>query len=256
MPPANPVPDWLQVAVAWASVLGSIGVVVAVAAFWVQWFRSKQERTDRTLELATLQKAEKDRIAAQARRIVPEITKSAFFGENIWLGHIRNNSTGAISSLRVVVTAVDNDGKEVSDGFGKATGELNISGALSRVVHDAFSGSLGGGLSSTGIAGMLGPLSAQGQYRDMLAQQIAPEVSRQLQIGLMGQMQKDWPSSLGPNQQTSVAYRTTRPDLQLHIGIRFEDEAGYEWNRINQDQPTLAKADDIEAGEHDEKKKR
>lgn len=179
-----------------------------------------------------MQRAENDRIAAQARRIVPEITKSAFFGENVWLGHIQNASTGAISELRVVVTARDNDGNEIVDGFRKATGELDISGGLQRMVSGALSGGVGGALGSNPLTRGLGQLP-----RDAIVQQIAPEVSRQLQIGLMGQLQKDWPTSLGPNASTSVAYRATRPDLQLQIGIRFEDEAGYEWDRVNQDQP-------------------
>jgi hypothetical protein len=135
------------------------------------------------------------------------------------------------------VTAVDNDGNQVDNGFRKATGELDISGALQRIVSDALRGSLGGAFGSNPMTRALGQLP-----RDALVSQIAPEVSRQLQVGLMGQMQKDWPPSLGPSQSTSVAYRATRADLQLHIGIRFEDEAGYEWNRINQDQPTLVAA--------------
>jgi hypothetical protein len=236
----SPVPDWLQVAVACASVLGSISVVVAVATFWFQWRKSEQERIDRKSELAALQKAERDRIAAQARRILPEITRSAFFGENVWLGHIQNSSTGAISELRVVVHAVDNDGNQVADGFRKATGELDISGGLHRIVSEALSGSLGGAFGSNSMTRMLA-----GQLpRNALVSQIAPEVSRQLQVGLMGQLQKDWPSSLGPGQSTSVAYRAARPDLQLHIGIRFEDEAGYEWDRVNQNQPTRVEEDD------------
>lgn len=71
MPPASPVPDWLQIAV--GSVFGFIGVLVAVATFWIQWFRGREERKERKVELAALQRAEDDRIAAQARRIVPEI---------------------------------------------------------------------------------------------------------------------------------------------------------------------------------------
>ena len=34
-----------------------------------------------------------------------------------------------------------------------------------------------------------------------------------------------------------VAYRTTGPDVRLHIGIGFEDEAGNVWNRVNTEQP-------------------
>jgi hypothetical protein len=35
-----------------------------------------------------------------------------------------------------------------------------------------------------------------------------------------------WSIEIEP-RSTSVAYRATRPGLRLHIGIRFENEAGY-----------------------------
>ncbi|KGI69922.1 hypothetical protein MJO55_23620 [Mycolicibacterium rufum] len=211
---------------------------MAVATFWFQWNQTKQERIDRRAELNALQKAERDRIAAQARRIVPEITRSAFFGEDVWLGNIQNNSTGAITGLRVAVSAVDEEGKPVSDGYRKATGELDISQALESIISQTLRGSLGGAFAGHPMTAMLG----QQLPRDALVQRIAPEVSAKLRVAMMGQIQADWPSSLGPGQSTSVAYRATRPGLQLHIGVRFEDEAGFEWNRFNQYQPTLVAA--------------
>ena len=33
----NPVPDALQVAAAWGTTLGAVGVIAAIATFWFQW---------------------------------------------------------------------------------------------------------------------------------------------------------------------------------------------------------------------------
>lgn len=159
MPPAfpnpDPVPDLLQIAVACASVLSSIGVIVALATFWFQWSKSKQERIDRNVELAALQRAEDDRIVAQARKIVPEIAISAFFGEDIWLAHVQNTSTGAITQLKVVVEARDSGGNVVEDGIVKAAGELDIAGGLQKIVSDALSGGLGGVMGSNPILDLI-----------------------------------------------------------------------------------------------------
>lgn len=252
-PAPSPVPDWLQILVAGGSALSSIGVLVALATFFVQLRKNRQERADRDKQLAELQRAEKDRIAAQARKVVPEIAKSVLFGnDDIWMAHVQNASAGAINNLKVVVAAFDGNNQEVPDGFVKATGKLDISGSFQRIISDAFSGSIGGALGGrlggamdpNPFAGLLGQQFApQNQYRDMLAQQITPQVSKAIQQAMLGQMQKDWPPSLGPNASVTVAYRVTRPDLRLQIGIGFEDEAGYEWERVNQNQPTLVERD-------------
>ncbi|MBN7560483.1 hypothetical protein [Mycobacteroides abscessus] len=265
LPNPDPVPDWLQIAVACASLLGSIGVIVAVATFWFQWSKSKQERIDRKAELAALQRAEDDRIAAQARKIVPEIANSALFGEDIWLAHVQNASTGAVSQLKVVVEARDSDGNVVEDGIAKATGELDIGGGLQKIISDALSGGLGGVMGSNPILGLIqqqqqfggGMFVGQGssyqeQHKQLVAQQVGPEVSKRMRQAMMGQLQKNWPPSLGPGAETSVAYRATRPGLQMNIGVGFEDEAGYLWFRINTDQPKRVTPEEFGAIRHAE----
>ncbi len=90
-----------------------------------------------------------------------------------------------------------------------------------------------------GAMGMgYGQPSIANQMKNAMAQQIKPQVSAALRQAMIGQIQSEWPPSLGPGASTSVAYRATRSGLRLRIGIRFEDEAGYVWNRINTDQPT------------------
>lgn len=271
MPPAlpnfDPVPDWLQIAVACASVLGSVGVIVALATFWFQWSKSKQERIDRNAELAALQRAEDDRIAAQARKIVPEIANSALFGEDIWLAHLQNTSTGAVNQLKVVVEARDSEGNVVEDGIVKATGELDIAGGLQKIVSDALSGGLGGVMGSNPIldlmqqqqqfgGGVFGAQrsSYQPDYRHLIAQQVGPEVSKRVRQAMMGQLQKNWPPSLGPGGETSIAYRVTRPGLRVNIGVGFEDEAGYLWFRIDTEQPKRVTAAEFGAIRHAEMK--
>jgi hypothetical protein len=50
----------------------------------------------------------------------------------MWLAHIENASMGVVSELRVVVTAIDGDDNLVPDAVRKATGELDISGAMEK----------------------------------------------------------------------------------------------------------------------------
>jgi hypothetical protein len=54
----NSVPDALQIAVAWATVFGAAGVLVAGIALWIQWLRGREERRERTLQLAALEATE------------------------------------------------------------------------------------------------------------------------------------------------------------------------------------------------------
>jgi len=256
------IPAWLEIT---TSVASTVGVLAAL--YVAVWREPRKARADREAQntqatedrnryndqMAALQRAEDDRIAAQARKIVPEIASGDRFGENIWLAHIQNASTGVINDLRVAVTAYDDQGVEVADGVQKATGQLDISGAMEKIISDAVSGGVGGLMNSSPMAGLLrqqqqfgmgamgtghGQPSMANQMKSAMAQQIKPQVSAALRQAMIGQIQSEWPPSLGPGASTSVAYRAARPGLRLVIGIRFEDEAGYVWNRINTDQPT------------------
>lgn len=64
---------------------------------------------------------------------------------------------------------------------------------------------------------------------------------------MIGQLQKNWPPSLGPGGETSVAYRATCPGLHMNIGIGFEDEAGYLWFRVNTEQPERVESEEFGA---------
>ena len=245
----NPVPAWLQIAQAVGTTFGviftALGVLAALyVAVWREPRKARDERNRYDDQMAALQRAEDDRIAAQARKIVPEISSGDRFGENVWLAHIENASTGVISSLKVVVKAYDSDDNEIPDAVSEATGQLDISGGIQRIISDALGGGLSGVMDSNPIMALLqqqrfGP-GQQASFRDQyraIEQQIGPQVTQALRHAMMGQLQKDWPPSLGPGASTTVAYRTTRPGLRLHIGIGFQDEAGYLWHRVNTDQP-------------------
>jgi hypothetical protein len=82
MPPPSPVPDYLQILVAWATVLGVFGVIAAVIGLAIQVSRWRTEQKDRETQalierdrfekqISALQQAENDRLAAQARKMVP-----------------------------------------------------------------------------------------------------------------------------------------------------------------------------------------
>jgi hypothetical protein len=116
----NPVPAWLQIAGAYATafsaVFTALGVLTALyVAVWREPRKARQDRTDRDDQaaedrrhyedqMAALQRAEDDRIAAQARRIVPEVSSADRFGQNIWLAHIENASTGVSNDQNLLIS--------------------------------------------------------------------------------------------------------------------------------------------------------
>jgi hypothetical protein len=76
------------------SIATAVGVLIAlgVALIW----EPKKIREDRRRyddQLATLQRAESDRIAAQARKVVPSVNRADIFGENLWMVRVNDTST-------------------------------------------------------------------------------------------------------------------------------------------------------------------
>ena len=120
------VPAWLQIA---TSIAMTVGVLVAlgVVVIW-EPRKAREDRRRYDAQMAALQRAEDDRIAAQARKVVPSVNRADIFGQNVWIARVNNTSNGVITDLVVAVTAVDGDGKDVAGGFRQANNELDIAG--------------------------------------------------------------------------------------------------------------------------------
>jgi hypothetical protein len=90
--------------------------------------------------MAALQRAENDRVAAQARKIVPTIFPADLFGENMWTVKISNTSNGVVTNLGVSVTAVDADDNEIPGGCLQANNRMRTGDAFSRLISEALGG--------------------------------------------------------------------------------------------------------------------
>jgi len=90
--------------------------------------------------MGALQRAENDRIIAQARKIVPAIFPADLFGENMWTVKVSNTSNGVVTHLAVSVTAVDAHGNEIPGGCPQASDQMVIGDAFRRLISDALGG--------------------------------------------------------------------------------------------------------------------
>jgi hypothetical protein len=248
------VPAWLEIT---GTVATTIGVLAALyVAIWREPRKAREERQLRDEEaredrmryadqMAALQRAEDDRIAAQARKVVPSVNKTEMFGENVWIARVNNSSTGAIIGLEVVVAENDGEGNRVTDSAVQANSQVDIAGGMERIVSDAMSGALAGVFNSNPMAQMmqLAGTNQVGAGRPDIARamnrQIGPEVMQRLQEAMTGQLMAEWPTTLGPNETAIMAFQTTTPNGQLRIAIHYEDEAGYRWDRADNGQPQL-----------------
>ena len=177
------VPAWLE---STTSVATTGGVLIALyVAVWREPRKARADRIERAAQadedrrrydeqMAALQRAENDRIAAQARKVVPAVYRADLFGENIWTVRINNTSAGIIRNLAVRVVAVDRSGAEVPNGCGQANNQVSISRGMERIVSDALGGALSGAFQSNPMFRRAG-VSAD-HARRLVDQQLGPEV--------------------------------------------------------------------------------
>lgn len=251
----NSVPVWLQIAGAAGTALGAIftalGVLGALwAAFYWEPKKAREDRRRYADQMDTLQRAENDRIAAQARKVVATVFPADMLGEHLWTVKVSNSSNGVITNLNVSVTAVDAEGNEVPGGCHQANREIDIGGAFQRMVSQALSGSVSGALQTQmrnlGPFGQMGGFPQAGvgpnQVGDMIAGSLGPEVSARVHEALLGQLVSEWMATLTPEQFAVMAFRTTKSGLRLRVELEYEDEAGYRWRRPDNGQPTRVSA--------------
>jgi hypothetical protein len=226
-------PTWYVVIQAAAAVATTVGVLIALYVALVREpKKAEEERGRHHAEINTLNRAEAERVASQARKVVPSRVRTPMFGSNWWTVKIENVSNAVATILNVDVAAVDGSGNVVPNGSQRANNTMPVDEAFGRSVQAALSGSLAGGLQQSGYGSVI-PSGAANQ----LAGQLAPKVKQVMQEAMIGHFAAEWQSTLGPNQSALMAYVTCDPNYKLRITIDYEDEAGYQWCRTDTGQP-------------------
>lgn len=226
-------PMWLSVIQAVASVSTTVGVLTALyVAVRREPKKAAEERKRYDAQMDALNRAEAERVAAQARKIVPSCLRTPMFGNTWWTVKIENLSSAAASISAVDVAAVDTNGSVVPSGCRQSNNTMPADQAFDRAIRGAMSGSLQGAFQQSGIGSMI----PQGATQH-LANQLAPAVKQAMQEAMIGHFVTEWQRTLGPNQSALMAYTTTDPKLKLRITIDYEDEAGYQWRRTDSSQP-------------------
>lgn len=226
-------PTWYVAIQAAAAIATTVGVLIALYVALVREPRkAAEERKRHQAEIDALNRAEAERVAAQARKIVPSCVRTPMFGNKWWTVKIENVSNAVATILNVDVAAVDDNGNVVPDGCQQANNTIPVDEAFGRSVQAALSGSLEGGLQRSGYGSMIPPGTA-GQ----LANHLAPTAKQVMQEAMIGHFAAEWLTALGPNQSALMAYVTTDSNYKLRITIDYEDEAGYQWRRTDSGQP-------------------
>ena len=240
----------MQISAATATTLGALGVLAALTTFWWQWRKARDDRSQRDeqfaedrrrydAQMAALQRAEDDRIIAQARKIVPATFPAEMFGPNLWTVKVSNTSNGVVTNLDVSVTAVDAGGNEIPNGCRQANDQVSIGDAFRRLISDALSGAVTGALSTTPMAafgGRAGGMNAD-QLRSVIDGRLGAGVSERFRDAMLGQLAREWMPTLTPGQFAVMAFQTADSNARLRVVLEFEDEAGYRWRRPDDGQP-------------------
>ncbi|MBV8177262.1 MAG: hypothetical protein JO045_00355 [Mycobacterium sp.] len=209
----NQITPWLNETQATAAVATTLSVFIALYVTVVRDpRRAAEEARRREARMDTLRRAVRERIAAQARKVVPSCVRTAMFGDLWWTVRIDNAGRAVMTLLNVDVEAVDANGIAIPNGCQQANNTMRVDQAFDRSIL-ALSGSL------------------EGRFQQSTA------VKQALRDAVVGHFATEWKPTLSPNQHTVMAYTTTKPDYTLRVTIDYEDEAGYQWRRTDTSQP-------------------
>jgi len=268
-PVASPVPDWLQISAAAATTLGAVGVVIALVTFAIQRLTTRKEREERAnqaeidrqrhdAQIAALRQAEDDRLAAQARRIVPAIFRGNVVSNTLWNLRIDNYSTDVVSNIEVDIIIHGGNGKAVPHGYRLANRET-LAEIMASVMVPEFSRAMDAvavrfnqyieymrtrvmSLANPNDPAQIAAIQAEfeGKFEQVkleLDAQTAAILQAQVNHAVQTRLTDDWQSFLAPGQFTAMAIETTSPDYTPHLDIRFEDASGYRWARTDTEGP-------------------
>jgi hypothetical protein len=195
----------LQESQAIAAVATTIGVLIALYVAVIREPRkAAQERRNHEERMDQIHRAHSERVAGQARKVVPSCVRTPMFGDSWWAVRIDNTSNAVAALLAVDVSAIDANGFEVPGGCAQANNTMRIDQAFDRSIVAAMSGF-----------------------------QRSPLANQATRDALFGHFATEWQRILPPYQHTVMAYTTTNPGYTLRITIDYEDEAGYRWRRTD-----------------------
>jgi hypothetical protein len=216
-PAASQPPHWLYVAQATGAMATTIGVLIALYIAMIREPRKDAaERRHHAAQLNALHRAEKERVAAQARKVVPSCVRTPMFGDSWWMVRIDNASNAMITLLAVEVTALDTNGFEIPGGCRQANNTMSVDQVFDRSIRAALS-----------------DMSRSGFER-----QLVPAFKHAIRDAMVGHLVSEWPRTLPPNQHAVMAHSTTDPNYRLRVTIGYEDDNGYQWQRTDTSQPT------------------
>ena len=171
--------DVLTETQATAAVATTISVVIALYVTVIREPRRAAEDARRSqARLDALHRAVRERIAAQARKVVPSCVRTPMFGDSWGTVRIDNASRAMMTLLRVDVEAIDADGIPISDGCRQATNTLPVDQAFDRTIL---------------------ALSGSGRFQE------SPAVKQALRDAVVGHFATEWKRTLSPNQHTVMA---------------------------------------------------
>ena len=255
--------------VAWATVLGVVGVIAAVIGLAIQVSRSRTEAQEREKQaviererfekqIAALRQTEDDRLAAQARKVVPSIRRAdPMYGPNTWTVRIHNKSTDVINDLSVLVTALDDKGNAIDDACHREE-NVTIGPIMRDIFSDAVTGSIteivtqfpaagaavGGIPAMGGLGGLSGMFTGgnpglpnKAQTEAAIKKQFGPQLNEKLQDVVSAAISGDWPATLAPEQSETRVYVATDAKCELRVAIQYEDSAGFLWKRTDRGKP-------------------
>lgn len=215
-------PAWLQAIQATGGIATTVGVLTALYIAAIREPRKDAaERREHQAQLNALHAAERERVAAQSRKVLPSCSRTPMFGDAWWTVKIDNASNAEVTILNVDIAALDANGFEVPDGCRPASNTMSVEEAFDRSVRAAMSD----------------------VSRDGFEHQLVPAFKHTVHDALIGHIVNEWPRCLPPNQHAVMAYTTTDPRHKLRITIGYEDAAGYRWVRTDTSQPRRAEED-------------
>jgi hypothetical protein len=219
--------QWLQFFQATAAIATTVGVLIALYLVVIRDPRqASEEHEHHVAKIEALQRAQWERAAAQARKVVASCAKTPIFGDSSWTVRIDNGSNALATLLAVEVIALDPDGVEIPHGCKSANGTMAVDQALDRSVQAVLSGPLRSGSER--------PLPAT--------------VKQAIRDALVGHIVDGWPRTIPPNGHAVLAHRTSDPSYKVSVTIDYEDEAGYQWRRTDTRPPTRLEEVAIDAG--------
>ena len=259
------IPFGLQIAESVGQAVGTVAVIIALVAFiWqVREYRKDRDARDtqaiedrerHDAQIAALRQAEDERLAAQARWVVPSIFRGIGFNPRLWNLRIDNHSASGISNLKVEVIINDASGNEVPHGYRLANMQ-SIGESMADFFMPEFSkaidslqerfGQLVQYIKDQSLTLAENPeqiAAITAQFNSTMPQlTVTPELEAQLRSqvnqAIHLNFSTDWEPFLYANRFTAMAIETTRPDYTPHLRIRYQDATGYTWERTDTTTP-------------------